>query len=129
MWLPSTKAYLSTCLFSLPAAVVQCSLEPLLNISNGYPVALTGEGEGERIEYGAERNFGYRDKVTFGCNESYRLVAESIRVCTLDGTWTGTQPHCESELTSHLATFWCYYLMVRVLSGCLCKEKIARDVW
>lgn len=85
----STKAYLPGCLFSLPAVVVECFLEPLLEIENGYPVVLTGEGEGERLGYGA--------KVGFACNESYRLVAESIRVCQLNGTWNGTQPHCESE--------------------------------
>lgn len=46
-------------------------------------------GEGERLGYGA--------KVTYACNEGFRLVEQSTRVCQLYGTWNGTQPHCESK--------------------------------
>ena len=74
-----------TCLAvsSLPA-VVECFLEPL---NNGYPVIHAGEGE--RLGYGA--------KVTYACNEGFQMVAQSTRVCQLNGTWNGTQPHCKSK--------------------------------
>lgn len=63
---------------------MECFVEPL---NNGYPVILGGESE--RLGYGA--------KVAYACNEGYRLIAQSTRVCQWNGTWNGTMPHCESK--------------------------------
>ena len=74
-------------LLSLPpsrSAVVECPLEPLLELRNGYP----------RLPEG---RLGLDSTVTFACNESYRLVQQVTRTCQTNGTWSNHQPYCESE--------------------------------
>ena len=76
---------------------MECPKHPL-QIENGYPVTLSTTGKGRAVSQEGER-FGYGTKIAFECNEGYRLVEseESTRFCQLNGTWTGTQPHCESK--------------------------------
>ena len=39
----------------------------------------------------------YLSVATYRCNNFfYRLVGHSERVCSVDGNWTGAEPHCES---------------------------------
>jgi len=35
--------------------------------------------------------------VTYTCNTGYTLNGSSMRTCQADGTWTGSDPTCDSE--------------------------------
>lgn len=40
-----------------------------------------------------------RDTAVYSCNEGYTLeVGDTIRMCTSDGEWSGTEPVCQSKL-------------------------------
>ena len=39
----------------------------------------------------------FGDVVTFKCNLGYNLTGSATRRCQADGSWSGTQPSCESE--------------------------------
>ncbi|XP_032808661.2 CUB and sushi domain-containing protein 3-like isoform X1 [Petromyzon marinus] len=43
-------------------------------------------------------SFMYKSKVAFSCKNTLLLVGSSLRMCTADGTWSGTQPRCIDPL-------------------------------
>ena len=52
---------------------------------------------------GNGNSFG--DVVTFKCNLGYNLTGSATRRCQADGSWSGTQPSCESEFF-HMQFVW-----------------------
>ena len=36
---------------------------------------------------------------TYTCDEGFNLIGNSTRLCQADGSWKGTDPTCQSELT------------------------------
>ena len=78
--------------------VVECPRQSL-QIENGYPVTLKGRRKEKWVVVQEGERLGYGTKIKFECNEGYRLVdSEKLtRSCTLHGTWTGSQPYCESK--------------------------------
>ena len=51
----------------------------------------------------------------YQCEPTHPLNGPSIRTCQADGTWSGAEPHCESECHSHgINTISCTYLMCAI---------------
>lgn len=42
----------------------------------------------------SESQFSYGDKVSYGCDDNYRLVGASMVYCTRNGTWSKSTPKC-----------------------------------
>ena len=40
---------------------------------------------------------GYEDVATYSCDTGFNLVGMSQRACHSDGTWSGSEPTCESK--------------------------------
>ena len=94
---------------------MQCRHEPLYRIEHGYPILPAATTEDE--ETGAIENemYGYGTIVSFQCNDGYRLVNGSTRMCQLNGTWSESQPHCASkyivvQLSIIVILYVCVYL-------------------
>lgn len=45
-------------------------------------------------------SYQYGNSILFECDVGYTLQGSSVRTCQDNGLWTGTQPTCQSELTS-----------------------------
>ena len=67
------------------SAVMDCGLLP--NITNGM-VIYNPQG-GDQTLVGAT--------ATFTCNPGYTLSENSMRTCQANGTWSGSNPTCNSE--------------------------------
>ena len=43
----------------------------------------------------------FDSEALYGCDEGYDLIGEETRNCTIDGTWTGEDPVCQSINTNN----------------------------
>ena len=41
--------------------------------------------------------FTYQSSVLLECDPGYKLVGDLTRTCQADGSWTGSQPTCQSK--------------------------------
>ena len=35
--------------------------------------------------------------VSYRCNDGFKLVGDSLHICSIDGSWTGVVPLCQRE--------------------------------
>ena len=46
-------------------------------------------------------NTMYGSQANYTCDPDFPINGNMYRTCRCNGTWTGTEPTCEFELTSH----------------------------
>ena len=73
----------------ISSVVVDCGGLP--NITNGM-LSYNPQGQDQTL-LGAT--------VTYTCNTGYTLNGSSMRTCQADGTWSGSNPTCDSECLLH----------------------------
>ena len=45
----------------------------------------------------------YQETATYACETGFNLVGMSVRVCQSNGTWSGSDPTCQSKYTFSVA--------------------------
>ena len=58
--------------------------ENLTNIDNG----------GMQMTTGIAGNWSYNSYVTYTCDVGYNLTSDLPMICSIDGSWNGTEPSC-----------------------------------
>lgn len=42
-------------------------------------------------------SYGLGDTITYSCSEGYELVGSPNRMCQLNSSWQGAEPHCQGN--------------------------------
>ena len=72
-------------MFTLFSTVADCGT---LSVANGEVTFEAAAGRGETE---------FESVATYTCNTGYNLVGNAMRTCQADGTWSGSDPLCQSK--------------------------------